>query len=300
MPSEPISAPESAAALSSSTATERRAQKRVAIGLAPERPTAKTEVQRPPRPPLSAGQRWFLTLLLLALLATTLLLAVARANGAPTAWPQVRAYLTSWLAGQPAPRPIGGGLFGTRYQLLQEDAFVTRTGLLACNQQAGQWWMDVVPDEGLYRMSIWPGRVAWSTLATVTPSAYRLDASFTLADLMPDSYAGFVGRYQDAANFYLFVVDGHGRYQVQLWQQGVLTTLQPWTSNPLLNGAGFENVLTLEDDGERLHFGANGGELYVIITSSLPSGQVGVLGGAGARTMAEIVINWLRLYKGVQ
>ena len=125
---------------------------------------------------------------------------------------------------------------------------------------------------------------------------YRIDASTTIVDMMPTGYTGFIGRYQDPSNFYLFMVDGLARYQIQLWHNGVLTTLQPWSANPLLNPAGYENVIGLEDNGTELHFWANGSPLAILSQPALPAGEVGLLGGAGERSMAEIHVDWLRVY----
>jgi hypothetical protein len=126
---------------------------------------------------------------------------------------------------------------------------------------------------------------------------YRLDASFTIVDVMPEGYTGFLARYQDPQNFYLFVVDGAARYQVLLWQAGVLTTVQPWTPSPVINSAGYENVLALVEDGQSLHFFANNQLLFAVDAPLLPPGATGLVGGAGERTMAEITVDWLRLYE---
>jgi hypothetical protein len=230
-------------------------------------------------------------------MTATGLLVVARMTGASTAWPQVRLQLAAWLLGQPLPGLPAFALPGADYQLHVEDPFEQKTGLLACNQQAGQWTTDIVPERGIYRFQLWPGRLAWSTLAVTDLRTYRLDASFTIVDVMPEGYTGFLARYQDPQNFYLFVVDGAARYQVLLWQDGVLTTVQPWTTNPVINGAGYENVLALVEDGQSLHFFANNQLIFAVDTPLLPLGATGLVGGAGERTMAEITVDWLRLYE---
>ncbi len=298
MQPEPLSsATESSAGTPQEVSSDPQAQKRVAIGLSPRRPTARTVVQRPPRPGLDRWQQWLLVGLVIALMAATGLLLAARASGASTAWPAVRLQLAAWLLGKPLPGLPAIALPSADYQLRVEDPFDQKTGLLACNQQAGQWTTDIVPERGIYRFQLWPGRLAWSTLAVTDLPTYRLDASFTIVDVMPEGYTGFLGRYQDAQNFYLFVVDGAARYQVLLWQEGVLTTVQPWTSNPAINGAGYENVLALVEDGQTLHFFANNQRLFAVDAPLLPPGATGLVGGAGERTMAEIAVDWLRLYE---
>lgn len=298
MQPEPVSSEtESAADETQAVSGDPQAQKRLAIGLSPRRPTARSVVQRPPRTGLAIWQAWLIVGLVVALMAATGLLVAARMTGASTAWPQVRLQLAAWLLGKPLPGLPAFALPSADYQLRVEDPFVEKTGLLACNQQAGQWTTDIVPERGIYRFQLWPGRLAWSTLAVTDLAAYRLDASFTIVDVMPEGYTGFLARYQDAQNFYLFVVDGAARYQVLLWQAGVLTTVQPWTPSPVINGAGYENVLALVDDGQTLRFYANDQPLFAVDAPQLPPGATGLVGGAGERTMAEISVDWLRLYE---
>lgn len=281
---------------------EERVRKRQEIGLAPRRPTARPTVQRPPRDLFSVAQRWLLTLLLFGILISTGLLVVAKSSGAPTSWLNLRNYGQALMRGEPWPALLGQYIPGANYRLRFSDDFNERTGIVACTQQAGEWISDVVPDLGVYRMELWPGRLTWSTIALVDPftsptAAYHVAASMTVVDVMPSGYGGYIGRYQDPENFYLFMVDGMARYQIQLWQNGALTTLQPWTENVLLNPAGFENLLTLEDNGEQLIFSANGSPLATVSTPILPRGEIGLMGGASERTMAEIQVDWLRIYE---
>lgn len=288
---------EAAPTASQPPSADSQAQKRVAIGLSPRRPTASSVVRRPPRSALTKGQQWALAGLVAALLVATLLLTVAKATGASTAWPQVRMQLAAWVLGEPLPGVPTQSAPLPDYTLRMEDTFDSKTGLLACNQQAGQWTTDIVPEQGIYRFQLWPGRLAWSTLAVENLNPYWLEASFTIVDVMPEGYTGLLGRYQDAQTFYLFVIDGAARYQVLLWQAGVLTTVQPWTPSPAVNGAGYENVLGLADDGATLRLYANDQLLYTVDAPALPPGMTGLVGGAGERTMAEITVDWLRLYE---
>ncbi len=276
-------------------------RKRVAIGLSARRPTAPPAVHRPPRDLITLAQRWLVTFLLLCLLLSTVLLVYAKLTDAPTSWASMQSFWRATLSGERWPDHLGSYSPGNNYRLRISDEFDTRTGLVACTQQAGEWSSDIVPGQGLYRMQIWPGRLTWSTIALEDDTiparaAYRVDASVTIVDMMPSGYAGFIGRYQDPTNFYLFMVDGLARYQIQLWHEGLLTTLQPWTANPLLNPAGFENIIALEDNGTQLQFFANGAALATVSPPALPLGDVGLLGGSGERSMAEINVDWLRVY----
>lgn len=280
--------------------TDPQARKRVEIGLSPRRPTARETVQRPPRLLLARWQQWAIAGLVLLLMVATVLLIVAQSTGAAMTWPQVRGQWRAWLTGQSTPELPTLAAPTADYQLRVQDTFGTKSGLLACTQQAGQWATDVVAERGIYQFQLWPGRLAWSTLALTDLTPYWLEASFTIVDVMPEGYTGLLGRYVDAETFYLFVIDGAARYQVLLWQAGVLTTLQSWTVSPVLNPAGYENVLALEDDGQTLQFYANRQRLFAVDAPVLPPGATGLVGGAGERTMAEITVDWLRLYERVR
>lgn len=283
----------------SSSSGHRQAQKRVAIGLSPRRPTARTVIQRPPTTGLTRWQQWLITSLVVALMGATVLLIVAKTTGASTAWPQVRRQLITWISGQSLPATTLADP-GAGYQLQLETSFIQPTDAIASSEEAGQWTAAILPDQGLYRFQLWPGRLAWSTLALDDLAHYWLEASFTIAEVMPEGYTGFLGRYQDTQNFYLFAFNGTGDYQVLLWQAGQLTTLQPWTSSAVINPAGYENVAAIEDDGQVVHFYVNKQLLFTVQQPQLTVGSTGLVGGAGDRTMAEITIDWLRLYGRAQ
>lgn len=280
---------------------EERARKRAEIGLAPARPTARPTFQRPPAEAEGRGCLWPLVWLVAIIALATLLLLGARLRGTPTTWPTVQTTLQSWWANLTNRRALVGEVTSPRptlgrYQLVAEEDFTGPDGLLACNQQDGQWDMVYQPEDGIYHMEIAPNRLAWSTLGAGVLRNFRLDLALTIADLRPDGYAGLLGRYQNHDNFYLFGLDGRGRYQVQLWQNGQLQTLIPWTENGQLNLAGAANVLTLEDDGATLRLAVNDRPLFVVQTPVLPVGDVGVFGAAPAQGNAEITADWLKLY----
>jgi hypothetical protein len=284
------------------TVHEERARKRAEIGLSPARPTAQATFQRPPHESESRGCLWLLVWLVAAVLLTTLLLLGARLSGATLTWPAVQTDMASWWANLTNSRGLVGqatspDLAGAPYRLMAEDHFTQAQGLLACNQQDGQWDMVYQPEDGIYQMQIAPHRLGWTTLGAPPLRNVRLDLALTIADIRPDGYAGVIGRYQNHENFYLFGVDGRGRYQVQLWQAGQLQTLIPWMESGWLNLAGQPNVLTLADDGASLRLMVNDHLLFAVQSPVLPAGDVGIFGAAPAQTGAEMAIDWLRLYE---
>ena len=156
---------------------DERARKRLAIGLAARRPTAKVAPQRPPDEPVSSIRRWWPVFVLMAAAVATLLLLTAKVVNSPTDWTAVRQNLTAWWSSE-TPASTANT---PRYRLQIAEDFDTASSLLAGQQQAEQWWMSVIPTQGVYHMIIWPGHVAWSTLGVRTPPAFKLEAALSVA-----------------------------------------------------------------------------------------------------------------------
>lgn len=284
------------------TLHKERARKRAEIGLAPVRPTAQATFQRPPGESAGRGTLWLPVGLVAAVLLATLLLLGARLSGVAVRWPDVQLTATDWWANFTNRRSLveqtaTPALTDTTERLVAADDFTQAQGLLAANQQDGQWDLAYQPADGVYQMQLSPNRLAWSTLGAAVLRNFRLDLVVTIADLRPDGYAGLLGRYQNHENFYLFAVDGRGRYQVQLWQAGQLQTLLPWMESGRIHLAGEANRLTLADDGATLRLSINGQLLFEVQAPALPLGDAGVFGAAPPQTSAEMAVTELRLYE---
>ncbi len=257
-------------------ALNERARKRQAIGLSAGRPTAKAEAYHPPVQAGVSGLSWLAVLLLVALLAVTLWLLL-RATSPGVA-------LTA----------ADGGASST---LLRDD-FVQPVLGLAPEVVTADWSMGYVGD--LYQIRIaQPGVLAWTTLGQIDLGAYRYDSSLMLTGSSGDNsawgYAGLLVRYQNDQNFYLFVVDGRGKYQVQAQEQGNWRTLQPWSDSPLLATVGGENLLGVEDDGQSLGFFVGPELLYSTDDLRLPVGDVGLLAGSRSQGTARALYDWVRI-----
>lgn len=275
------------------TEDEERARKRVAIGLAPQRPTAKAVPLRPPPEPRHAFWRWWPVFLLMAMAGATVLLITAKVLHSPTQWTVVRQNLHTWFASEPPNTSIN-----SQTESLQlTDDFNNISQLLAAQQQPDQWLMQTLPQASVYRMIISPSHVAWSTLGVQTPASFKLEMAFALSAETPDGYGGVLGRYQNSDNFYFFVLDGQGRFQVQLRQAGILSTLQPWTALTQAKPAGQNNVMTLIDNTAGMSLYINEKLAFETRDLALPPGQTGVVGGASDQMPAQIDVDWLKLYR---
>ena len=268
-----------------------RARKRVAIGLEPQRPTAKVAPLRPPVEAEGGGWRWWPVILLCAVILATLLLIMARALHSPTDWQPVRQNVLELFS-----RPWSGITIEelARRTRVNEN-FTDQTRLLALNEQADRWWMNVVPDEGVYRLNVWPGQVAWSTLGMHPPAVFRLETALSIAPETADGYGGLLARYQDPNNFYAFVIDGEGQFQAQVYQKGSIEILQPWIGLDFLHAAGQNNLMVLVDNGASMRLFLNNVLVFEVLEPRLPTGKVGVLGGASPTSIAEINVDWIKM-----
>ncbi len=274
-------------------AQELGVRKRVELGLSPRRPTAKATPQRPPRvnefpaPPAALP-----ALLSMIVLATVFLVLANMWDWFPSWWhaPQIVADSVRTVTA-----PMGAPLQVAGYQLLLADDFSQADTAFAEGSQAGEWRIEHQPTNSSYSIEIWPERIVWSLLGVDDPGPHRVQASALVATHTPWGYAGVIDRYMDSDNFYLFLVDGAGRFMVQVQQNGELSTLKPWTKADFLNLAGSTNTLTVDDDGQTLRFYGNGMLLFDL-PANLSAGAVGLVGGAQEAGAAEIRFDWLQLY----
>jgi serine/threonine protein kinase len=123
-------------------------------------------------------------------------------------------------------------------------------------------------------------------VTSIIDSRYRYeDATISLeAALQPESNDasgyGIVFRYQDEDNYYVFAVDGLGRYSIWIRSDGQWRELrglnETWTPDDRIKPRGEVNKLTVDVAGNRF-IGYVNSELLVDITDdTIPSGGAGV------------------------
>ncbi len=265
------------------------AQKRQDVGLSPHRETAPANVARPPEPDSDPRWlQWMLVCLLAATLVVTALLAMVKLAGAPTDWLTVRAEIAEFFAPQPAQESSAAAL-------VVQDEFESEPGLLVRDFQPNRWMMGVNADEGVYRIRMYPNVVAWSVLGLEGLENYRFSTSTTISTETPWGYGGVIGRYGDAENFFLVLLDGQGRYRVQVQQGSRWTTLVDWTAHPLIAAAGAANTLAVEDAGDVVRVVVNDEIVFQTRAIPLPPGDVGVLAGSLEQSVAQVDFDWIRL-----
>ncbi len=281
------------------------ARKRQEIGLSPRRATQQSEVQRPPDKTgaHSSPLQWLIigALSLVALLLVYLI--VARFVGAPAPVASLQASV-----GQTISQRVDGALnsisslgsnpaalLGAVNSLPVRDDFSDESSSLVRDFQPRRWSMGAVPSEGVYRIRMWPGVIAWSTLGVAPTTPYRLATRMTVSNETPWGYGGLLSRYSDERNFLFAQVDGKGRYRFQMQQAGVWSTLQDWTEAAPLKTAGLPNDLVLEDNGDFAILYANGEAIYTSPSLGIPSGDAGVLAGSLDPAVAEANFDWVEI-----
>lgn len=268
-------------------------RKRLAVGLSPRRPTAKEAPQRPPSVQTFPAPPMVLALILVGVVAITALLVwINLVDTRPAWWP-------AWGSAPTAQPVMMGDASTVAYVLHVGDDFSAPQSALRQGALSGEWRTELVPEQSIYRMTIWPNRLAWSLLGVDALAHYRLLAGVAIAATSPSGYAGLMVRHQTDQGFYFFAVDGHGRYSVQTQTRDGTTVLQAWTSNPALQPAPSANLLTVEDRGDQIHFYANQTLLYTLTGPELPVGLVGLAAGANGPEVAEVRFDWFQLYEAV-
>jgi hypothetical protein len=277
---QPTGAPQSTGAAPSEA--DNPVNKRTAIGLSSRRSTAPESVQRPPSAGVSMSA-WWLVFGMIVLLIAVMLLIAARSLQPDATWNDVAAAIGRPVAPSAAP-------------FLQDD-FTTDRGLLKAFAEPGVAAAQVLPAEGVYRLDVWPGFLAWSSINVEGVAALMLSTQATIAAQTPDAAAALIGRFTDEGNFYLFTVDGQGRFGAVRYADGVASELRPPTPLPALNPAGQPNQLTLEDNGAALRFLGNGILLENIEVASSRAQRLGIGALATKDDLVTVTFDTLRVYE---
>ncbi|HAJ38708.1 MAG TPA: hypothetical protein DCL15_23825 [Chloroflexi bacterium] len=254
---------------------EAQASKRTSIGLSAHRPTAPSTVQRPPNAGLALSAWWLVYLLIMLMLAIGILIVARVVAPARTLDDAVNLLLN---------RPVAST------DVIFATDFTDDDGMLRAITIPDQAAVAVLPDTGVYRLDVWPGYLAWSRFTVADVTSLRIDATATIDATTPDAVVALIGRFVDEANYYLFAVDGAGRFRVVRYQAGVAQEVIQPTGASMLNPAGVANRLTLRDDGRVLDFRANDASLAVLPVEATAVAPVGI--GAQATNARSVTVTF--------
>jgi hypothetical protein len=273
------------------TDRDTQARKRMAIGLSAHRETARETVGRPP----TDGNRlphWLAVACVMLIFVSVTFLIAARVIDPTVTWENLANPFTGLARG--APPTYALNVSGLTLKL--NDDFTSNSSLVQEISRPGEYVTQVADQEGVYQMQVWPGYLAWSLFDTTQFAGGRIEATLTVNPSEPSGSAGFIGRYQDSDNFYLFLVNGLGEYTVQVFRDGQLATMQPLTASQWVALAGEPNRLSLDDDGQVLRFYANQTLLFEVLEPQFPAGKSGLV-ASGGEAAAEVAVDWVALYE---
>lgn len=258
-----------------------QASKRTSIGLSAHRPTAPSTVQRPPNAGLTLSAWWLVFLLSLLMLAISILIVARVIAPAQTLGEAVNLLLN---------RPLSAA------NVVFAADFKANEGPLRTITIPGQVETALLPNEGIYRLKVEPGYLAWSRFTVADATALSIDATATIDATTPDAAVALIGRFVDEANSYLFAVDGAGRFRVMRYQAGVAQEVIQPTATSALNPAGVANRLTLHDDGRTLEFRVNDASLTVIPVDAAPAAPLGIGVQPTGATSATVSFDTIRIH----
>lgn len=270
---------------------EERARKREAIGLAPQRPTAKAVLHSPPE---AKGRSLLWPVVVLSVLGVTGLLYVW--CGLPYSPSNGRTPCIRW-PGVPVEDLAGHAFLpDANERLILRDDFSDPQLPLRIHTDA-EYALGFLGD--LYQIRVErSGTLAWTTLGQLDLGAYRLETDLRLSadQEFAWGFGGVIVRFQNDESFYLFAIDRRGQYQMQLVHNGIWRTIQPWTPTTALTDKR-QTVLAVVDDGITLRFIINGMQVDEVPDPQLPSGDVGLVVGARSHGQARGLFDWVALYE---
>ena len=273
-----------------------RARKREAIGLAPQLPTARSVVQRPPEARTTFSNWWLVFFLMLLIVSIALIMLgqiLERGGSIPSPLAALRNWTTLGAAGNTLPEYA---LTAPGYTLWMNDDFTAGSVYLEDHQVDGVMSATLLPDAGIYRLQAWPDHIGWSLFQSQDLLENRLETSATIDPATPDSAVGLLGRFVDERNFYLFTVNGMGEIAAYVWIEGQRYVLQAPAASPLVHPAGEANKLSLEDSDGQLRFYVNQALMGRVIPE-LPAKRAGIAATATGEKPATVDFDWLSIYE---
>jgi hypothetical protein len=106
------------------------------------------------------------------------------------------------------------------------------------------------------------------------------DASITVdasIDGPPASAAGLIFHFQDDKNFYIYSIDGEGRYELDVYKNDEPITLIKWTESSAIKPVGELNTLRVETKGDTISLYVNDQLLDEVSDSTIANGKAALV-----------------------
>jgi hypothetical protein len=130
--------------------------------------------------------------------------------------------------------------------------------------------------DGTYQITVTkPKLISWATMrGDYGDASISVDASI---DGPSASAAGLIFHYKDDKNFYIYSVDGEGRYELDVYKDDKPITLVDWTESPAIKHVGETNTLRVETSGDTIRLYANDKLLDEVSDSTIANGKAALV-----------------------
>ena len=130
--------------------------------------------------------------------------------------------------------------------------------------------------DGAYLITVnKPKLLSWATMK----GDYG-DASITVDAIIDGptaSAAGLIFHYQDDKNFYIYSIDGEGRYELDVYKNDKPITLIDWTESSAIKPIGELNTLRVETNGDTIRLYVNDELLDEVSDSTIANGKAALV-----------------------
>jgi len=192
--------------------------------------------------------------------------ATSEAEADATVEPDATAEPAATRTPQPAAGAAGPILYSDNFDNEQSSDFTAETNANSSYKFA----------DGAYLITVTkPKLLSWATMnGDYSDAAISVDASI---DGPPASAAGLIFHYQDDKNFYIYSVDGEGRYELEVYKDDKPTTLAEWTESSAIKHVGELNTLRVETQGDTIRLYANDQLLDEVSDSTIANGKAALV-----------------------
>jgi len=184
------------------------------------------------------------------------------------ALPSIEPFATSDADATAKPAAVGAEptLYSDNFDNEQSSDFTAET-----NDSASYKFVD-----GAYLITVTkPKLLSWATMkGDYADAAISVDASI---DGPSASAAGLIFHYQDDKNFYIYSIDGEGRYELDVYKNDKPITLIKWTESSAIKPAGERNTLRIETKGDAIRLYANDELLKEVSDSTIANGKAALV-----------------------
>lgn len=157
-------------------------------------------------------------------------------------------------------------------------------------------------EDGAYHMRVTTDSLLWAKLSNDFQSNVSIEVDATRLNGSEDTYFGFLCRYQDIDNFYMFIVRIDGNAIIGRQLQGKTTFIssdeEAWIPvDNVLTGSSTNHIRT-DCVGNELTLYVNGAKVAHATDDSLQTGkQVGLIAGTSGTSKAEIQFDNFYVYR---